>query len=431
MFILQRQRVMDLSVQLFQFLCVESTRRARLRARRAKKRLQIAKRSLENFRRQQVAKRRILMAISLLVAQLLTPIERLCWTVTRSDTWWKNIVLRTFTHQDWLENFRMSKETFLYICRRLSGVLIRQDTVMRRSISVQQRVAITLWCLATPAEYRTISHLFGVARSSVCEIVHETCNAIVDVLLKEYIKFPTGRDLDQTVNLFKSKWGVPQCFGAVDGCHVPISVPCENHTEYYNRKGWYSMLIQGLADANYCFLDICVGWPGSVHDARVFSHSNLYSKITRGQLLPDKPELISGISVPLFMIGDSAYPLQSWLLKPFQHNSDLTTQQRTFNYRISRARIVVENTFGRLKARWRRLMKRNDMFVHNIPQVIAAACVLHNICEQHNQHFNDAWLQAEDTHDQPATTMYRDTSSSNSSRSRQIRNALVSYFQTH
>jgi len=86
------------------------------------------------------------------------------------------------------------------------------------------------------------------------------------------------------------------------------------------------------------------------------------------------------------MIGDSAYPLQSWLMKSFQHNSDLTTQQRTFNYRISRARIVVENTFGRLKARWRRLMKRNDMFAHNIPQVIAAACVLHNICERHNEH---------------------------------------------
>jgi len=92
----------------------------------------------------------------------------------RSDTWWMNIVLRTFTHQDWLDNFRISKETFLYICNRLSGALVRQDTVMHRAISVHQRVAITLWCLATPAKYRTISHLLSVARSSVCEIVHET-----------------------------------------------------------------------------------------------------------------------------------------------------------------------------------------------------------------------------------------------------------------
>ena len=40
------------------------------------------------------------------------------------------------------------------------------------------------------------------------------------------------------------------------------------------------MLIQGLVDANYHFLDICVGWPGSLHDARVFVHSSLYKKFT-------------------------------------------------------------------------------------------------------------------------------------------------------
>ena len=150
---------------------------------------------------------------------------------------------------------------------------------MRCCISVQKHVAITLWCLATPAEYQTVGHLFGVSRSSVCEIVHETCSAIVSVLLKTYIKFPTGDNIDNVVREFKGKWGVPQCFGAIDGTHIPVSVPTKNHTDYYNLKGWYSMLIQGLVDASYCFLHICVGWPGSVHDARVFVHSSLY-KIT-------------------------------------------------------------------------------------------------------------------------------------------------------
>ena len=100
----------------------------------------------------------------------------------------------------------------------------------------------------------------------------------------------------------------------------------------------------------------------------------------------NKSILISGVSVPLYMIGDSAYPMQSWLMKPFTHNSDLTEYQRNYNYRMCRARIVVENAFGRLKARWRCLMKRNDMNTDNIPHVIAAACVLHNICEIHHEH---------------------------------------------
>ena len=170
----------------------------------------------------------------------------------RSDVWWNNVVLRTFTKQDWVENFRMSKETFLYICNKLSPALTRSDTMFRKCVSVQQRVAVTLWCLATPTEYRTIAHLFGIARSTVCKMVHETCRSIVEVLLKDYIKFPSGDQLDQVVDEFKGKWGVPQCFGAIDGSHVPISPPSNLHTDYYNRKGWYSMLIQGLVDASGC-----------------------------------------------------------------------------------------------------------------------------------------------------------------------------------
>ena len=92
------------------------------------------------------------------------------------------------------------------------------------------------------------------------------------------------------------------------------------------------------------------------------------------------------------MIGVSAYPIHSWLMKPFSFSSNLTTHQRTYNYRISRARIVAKNAFGQLKARWRRLMKRNDMYVHNVPVVVAAAaaaCVLLNICKIHHDQFND------------------------------------------
>ena len=84
----------------------------------------------------------------------------------RSNTWWDNIVLNSFTDQDWLNNFRISRQTFLYLCDKLSSRLQRQDTVMRCCISVQKRVAITLWCLAIPAEYRTVGHIFGVSRTS-------------------------------------------------------------------------------------------------------------------------------------------------------------------------------------------------------------------------------------------------------------------------
>ena len=285
----------------------------------------------------------------------------------------------------------MCKETFLHICNKLSPALRRTNTVLRRPLSVEQRVAVALWCLATPTEYRTIPHLFGIARSTVCEIVHETCQCILDVLMKPCIQFPTGDKLSQVVDEFKRKWAVPQCFGAIDGSHVPISAPSNLHTDYYNRKGWYSMLIQGL-----------VGWPGSVHDARVLARSALYNDIECNHILPNVTVSISGVDVPLYMIGDSAYPLKKWLMKPFAHNTALNEQQQNYNYRVCRARIVTEIAFGRLKARWRRLLKRNEMHVENLPNVIAAACVLHNICEVHHEHFNDSWLQSIEDDTQPS-----------------------------
>ena len=146
-----------------------------------------------------------------------------------------------------------------------------------------------------------------IARCTVCRIVHETCSAIVAQLLNVYIKFPHGNQLDMVVSEFKRKWGIPLCIGAIDGCHIPISAPIDNHTDYYNRKGWYSMILQGVVDANYCFTDIYVGWPGSVHDARVFSHSPIYKQITEQELLPgNRTMLINSIEVPLYLIGDSA-----------------------------------------------------------------------------------------------------------------------------
>ena len=121
---------------------------------------------------------------------------------------------------------------------------------------MQHRVAITLWVLATTSEYRTIAQLFGVARSTVCCIVKETCAAIVKVLLPKYVLFPVGDKLKETVQGFYDHWGIPQCAGSIDGSHIPVRPPALNHTDYYNRKGWYSILVQAVVDHDYLFTDL-------------------------------------------------------------------------------------------------------------------------------------------------------------------------------
>ena len=142
-----------------------------------------------------------------------------------------------------------------YTCVR--SEITKKDTEMRPAISVEKCVAMTLWFLATNADYRTIGHLFGVSKASVCVIRKQACCAIVNVLLRKYIALPTGSDLATVLNGFARK-GFPHC----DGSHIPIEVLQDSPADYHNRKGWHSVILQGLVDHIGCFTDINVGWPG-------------------------------------------------------------------------------------------------------------------------------------------------------------------------
>ena len=315
--------------------------------------------------------------------------KRTVWTKLRYHGFLSQIAER-WSDFEWKRNFHISRDTFACLCKELRESLER-NRVVREPLSVEQKVAICLWRLGTNVEYRTIGHLFGVGVSTVCNAVHEFCRVIVDTMSAKYITIPNHQQVSRIVDGFSTKWGFPQCIGAIDGTHIPIIAPKENHVDYFNRKGYHSVILQALVDHDYRFLDIYVGWPGSVHDARVLGNSGLYQKGEAGTLLPTCNRMLGNTSVPLVIIGDPAYPLRPWLMKPFS-DTGLTTRQRTFNHRLSSARAVVENAFGRLKGRWRCLMKRNDCDVKRIPNIITACCVLHNLCERCGDRCEDEWM---------------------------------------
>lgn len=226
---------------------------------------------------------------------------------------------------------------------------------------------------------------------------------------------------------FRTKWEIPQCAGAIDGSHIPVKSPALNHTDYYNRKGYYSIVLQAIVDDEYLFRDVMVGYPGSVHDARVLSNSSVYRKANQKEILNTNSVRIRGIDVYPFLVGDSAYPINTWLMKPFPYNSTMSSEKKKFNYIVSQARIVTENAFGRLKARWRRLMKQNDMDVSRVPLVVLACCILHNICEVHGDSCSCTWLE-DMTEDQLATIPYTRTAQS-STPADIIRDELVQYMK--
>ena len=87
--------------------------------------------------------------------------------------------------------------------------------------------------MATCADYRTIEHLFGVAKCTVCTIIHDTYAAFVKVFLSRIIKFPTVEALKRTIAGFDLKWQFIQCAGAIDGCHIPVKPPSQHHTDSF------------------------------------------------------------------------------------------------------------------------------------------------------------------------------------------------------
>ena len=122
-----------------------------------------------------------------------------------------------FSDDEWHENFRMSKSTFMYICREITPEIKKEDTKFRKAISVEKRVAITMWRLATGSDYQTIGHLFGVAKGTVCVIVCNVCEAIKLKLMPKHIKWSKYEHLKAIVADFTNNFGFPQCAGAIDG----------------------------------------------------------------------------------------------------------------------------------------------------------------------------------------------------------------------
>uniref|UniRef100_A0A1A8CC85 Zgc:113227 n=1 Tax=Nothobranchius kadleci TaxID=1051664 RepID=A0A1A8CC85_NOTKA len=238
-------------------------------------------------------------------------------------------------------------------------------------------------------QYNTLLRLRQRRRRILC--VKDFCAAAEAWLLPELIHLPDEGKFREIASYFESRWGLPQCVGAIDGSHIPIIAPRTFHTDYFNRKGWHSLILQAVVDGKGLFWNVFAGLPGSMHDARVLRLSSIWHLASRGNLFPDHSIQIAGVDFGYCILGDSAYPLQDWLLKPFTDTGRLTEQQLLFNKKFSRARVVVENAFGRLKGRWRCLLKRNDCDVSLVRSMILTCCALHNLCESHGEHYDNVW----------------------------------------
>ena len=279
----------------------------------------------EAFRISRRNRRMLLIYMAGLSQQQRPQLKRRAWVWPRPQNWFRLLIANPALHFLWKEHFRITHATFEYLCDLIRADIQKQHTRMRVAISVEEKVGLALWRLATGNSYRSCGLQFGYGKSTAKCI----CGEFELTLLRrkdQFIKFPlTRQEITEKVHEFKEMYGIPQIVGAIDGCHIEINAPPRNHEDYYNRKQHYSVNLQAIVDSNPKFIHATIGYPGSIHDAHVLRLSGLYNLAQNEQILAGPTRNINGVEIGPLLAGDSAYPLTSCLMKPYSDRGALNS----------------------------------------------------------------------------------------------------------
>ena len=294
---------------------------------------------------------------------------------------------------------RFEPELFLEMVDRLTPLLKKRDTRMRKSLSVGLKLAVTLRHLATGNDYTALQYSFRVSNSAIAKFVPKVCDAIVTVYMEEVLKCPrTPEEWLTVAQGFSQRWQYHNCLGAVDGKHVAMKRPRGGGSYYFNYKRYHSIVLMAVADAEYRFLYVDVGAEGGAGDGGTWYRCSLANALEGGRacLPPDAPLPNDDEPIPYHFVADDAFAMKSWLLKPFSHQSQ-DRVERIFSYRLSRARRVVENAFGLLQMRWRIFGTTLQQDVRVVRKIVMCGIVLHNLALKHYPiHRNDVDHEGQD-----------------------------------
>ena len=254
---------------------------------------------------------------------------------------------------------------------------------MRFAIPVQVKVAVSIIRLASGNSMQCIVDLYKIGLSSSQQAISQFCGAIKKILLRKFISWPGPATMDRYVQEFQDLHQIPYVVGAIDGSHIPIIAPRLHAADYYNRKGFHSLLLQGVVSAKCLFWDFDIGWAGSMHDANLWSRTEIGQHCKAGKLSP------------YCLVGDAAYPCRPWMLAPFKgYNDGLSREEYHWNFVQSSTRMCVERAFGMLKGRWRILLKTINVHLKNVPDLVATYLILHNMCIVFGDEFwKQEWLR--------------------------------------
>lgn len=212
-------------------------------------------------------------------------------------------------------------------------------------------------------------------------IVTEVCEAICSNLQNLYLPEPTTEIWKQSEEGFTSIWQFPNCIGSIDGKHVTIKCPDKTGSNYWCYLNKFSLVLLAIVGPDYKFISVDIGGFGKNSDGGIFEVSNMGRRFEANAMNVPPPKNLPGQNEPSphVVIGDEAFALKPYLLRPFPYKQSKTdVLKENYNVRLCRARRVVENAFGILAQKWRIFYRPMETKVSTSILIVNTACVLHN-----------------------------------------------------
>ncbi|OXA43423.1 protein ALP1-like [Folsomia candida] len=272
--------------------------------------------------------------------------------------------------------FRMNKENYDEIYNLVCNEIQGKNTHLR-PVSAHQKLAITLRYLATGNTQMEMAFSYRVSPQSVSVILREVMMSICSKLGPLHLKKPMEENWKDNEAGFRELWDYPNACGAMDGKHIRIRSPAHSGSTNYNYKNFYSIVLLAIVGPDYKFTAVDIGASGSQSDGGVFGRSSLGNALHLGKLGLPPPKQVGETCLPHVILTDDAFSLKPNAMKPFP-GEFLPAPQRVFNYRLSRGRMVVENAFGILSARWRIFHAPINADPELTKLIVRCAVILHN-----------------------------------------------------
>ncbi|CAH1967912.1 unnamed protein product [Acanthoscelides obtectus] len=218
---------------------------------------------------------------------------------------------------------------------------------------------ICLRYLGDPGYQQGIGHEFGVSQATVSRTEDRVVDGIV-AQSNECIKFPTtNHELMEAKRMWQSMYKFPTAIGVIDCTHIGILKPNRYGDEYINRKGKPTSSVQATCDAREMFTSVDESRPGLVHDSRIWRNSQ-----TRSQLI-NKTNAV--------LLGDDGYGIEPCLLTSFRNPTLGTEINYTHNKLLKQEIVIIE--------RCPILQYVCRVKLENVPKIIIACIVLHNVAK--------------------------------------------------